>query len=129
MDRKGRKRVPIAGHNDERQVTVVMCDALTGEVLPIQLVYEGKTKRCHPPFDFPGDWLISHSPNHRSTEETMVEYIDKIIVPYVDRKKVDLDLSNDYPAVAMFDNFNGQLIERVIQVLEEKQYPVSTYSS
>ena len=119
MDRKGRKRVPIAGHNDKRQVTAVMCGALTGEVLPIQLVYEGKTKRCHPPFDFPGDWLISHSPNHRSTEETMVEYIDKIIVPYVDRKRVDLDLSDDYPAVAMFDNFNGQLTERVTQVLEK----------
>ena len=49
----------------------------------------------------------------------MVEYIDKIIVPYVDRKRVDLDQSDDYPAVAIFDNFKGQLTERVTQVLEE----------
>jgi len=49
----------------------------------------------------------------------MVEYIDKIIVPYVDRKRVDLDLSDDYPAVAIFDNFKGQLTERVTQVLKE----------
>jgi len=61
MDKKGRKKVPIAGHNDKRQITAVMCGALTGVILPI---YQGKTKRCHPPFEFPQDWLISHSPSH-----------------------------------------------------------------
>jgi len=119
MDKKGRKRVPIAGHNDKRQVTAVMCGSLTGEVLPIQMIYEGKTKRCHPTFDFPRDWLISHSPNHWSNENTMVEYIEEIIVPYVDRKRADLNLNFDYPAVAIFDNFKGQLTERVTQVLEQ----------
>ena len=119
MDRKGRKRVPIAGHNDKRQITAVMCGAFTGEMLPIQLVYKGTTKRCHPPYNFPGNWLISHSPNHWSNEETMVEYINEVIVPYVDQKRGDLDLSCDYPAVAIFDHFKGQLTERVTQVLEE----------
>jgi len=93
MDKKGRKRISISGHNDKRQVTAVICGALTGEVLPIQLVYEGKTKRCHPPFDFPGDWSISHSPNHWSTEETMVEYtlyINKIIT-ICGSNRVDLE--------------------------------------
>ena len=119
MDKKGRKRVPIAGHNDKRQITAVMCGALTGEMLPIQLVYKGTTKRCHPPYNFPGDWLISHSPNHWSNEGTMVEYINEVIVPYVDRKRDDLDLSCDHPAVAIFDHFKGQLTVRVTQVLEE----------
>ena len=50
LDKKGDKRVAIAGHCDKRQITAVMCAALTGEVLPVQLVYEGKTRRCHPPF-------------------------------------------------------------------------------
>ena len=65
--------VPNAGHNDKRQITGVMCGAFTEEIAPIQLVYEGKTKRCYPPFDFPRDSLVSHSPNHWSTEGTMVE--------------------------------------------------------
>ena len=49
----------------------------------------------------------------------MVEYINEVIVSYVDRKRDDLDLSCDYPAVAIFDHFKGQLIVRVTQVLEE----------
>ena len=60
----GQKGVPIPDHNEKRHINAVMCSALTGEMLPIQLVYIGTTKRCHPPYNFPGDWLISHSPNH-----------------------------------------------------------------
>ena len=66
------------------------------------------------------DWLISHSPNHWSNEGTMIEYIDEVTVPYMDRKRKDLDLSDNYPVVAIFDHFKGQLTERVTQVLEEK---------
>ena len=83
MDKKSRKRIPIAGHNDKRQITAVMCGALTGEMLPIQLVYKGTIKKCHPPYKFPDDWLISHSPNHWSNEGTMIKYISEVIVPYV----------------------------------------------
>ena len=54
-----------------------------------------------------GDWLISRSPNHWSNEETMLEYINEVIVPYVDWKREDLDLSCNYPAVAIFDHFKG----------------------
>ena len=64
--------------------------------------------------------LANHpQPNHWSNEGTMVEYINEVIVPYVDRKRDDLDLSCDYPAVAIFDHFKSQLTERVTQVLEE----------
>ena len=49
----------------------------------------------------------------------MVDYINEVIVPYVDRKRDDLNLSCDYPAVAIFDHFKGQLTVRVTQMLEE----------
>ena len=45
--------------------------------------------------------------------------IDEVIVPYVYRKRNDLDLSGNYPAVAILDHFKGQLTERVTQVLKE----------
>ena len=73
LDKKCAKRVAIVGHSDKRQITAVMCATLTGEV--VQLVYEGKTKRCHLLYDFPSNWVISHSPNHWSNEETTIEYI------------------------------------------------------
>ena len=52
----------------------------------------------------------------------MVEYINEVIVSYVDRKRDDLDLSCDYPAVAIFDHYKGQLIVRVTQVLERTTF-------
>ena len=119
LDKKGNKRVAIVGHCNKRQITAVMCAALTGEVLPVQLVYEGKTRRCHPPYDFPGNWVISYSPNHWSTEETMIEYITDVVVPFVEQKRDDLELNSDHAAVAIFDHFKGQLTEKVSRLLEE----------
>ena len=49
----------------------------------------------------------------------MTEYINEVTVPYVSQKRDDLDLSCDYPAAAIFDNFKGQLMQRVTQVLED----------
>ena len=73
----------------------VTCGTLTGEILPIQLIYKGTTEKFHPHYNFPCDWLISHSSNHWSNEGTMIEYITEVIVPYVDWKGDDLVLSCD----------------------------------
>ena len=109
----------------KQQITTVICGALSGEMLPIQLVYKGTTKNCHLPYKFPDDWLISHSLSHWSNEGTMIEYINEVIVPFVDQKRDDLDLSGNYPAVAIFDHFKGQLTE----VSEKNKHTLSAYSS
>lgn len=64
MDKKGQKRIAIVGHQDKRQITALMCGSLVGEVLPLQLIYGGKTNRCHLVYQFPGNRLICHSQNH-----------------------------------------------------------------
>ncbi len=69
MDQVGSKRVEISGVNDKRQITAVFCGSIMGEFLPIQLIYKGKTKHCHPHFKFPSDWHVSHSPKHWFTEK------------------------------------------------------------
>lgn len=83
MDQIGSKRVKITGVNDKRQITALFCGSMLGDFLPLQLIYKGKTNRCHPYFEFPRDWNNCHSPKHWSTEETMKEYIEEIIVPYI----------------------------------------------
>ena len=82
MEERGVKRVEMVGVNDKRQITAVFCGSLTGDFLPVQVIYKGKTPRCHPHFTFPPGWHITHSPRHWSTEQTMVEYVEHIIVPY-----------------------------------------------
>ena len=72
MDQQGVKRVEV---NDKRQITAVFCASMVGDFLPIQLIYAGKTNRCHPQFQFPSDWHIIHAPKHWSNEETMLQYI------------------------------------------------------
>ena len=59
MDRKGSKRIEIKGLNGKRQITAVFCGTLIGEFMPIQLIYGGKTDRCHP--RFPPNWHITYS--------------------------------------------------------------------
>ena len=87
MDKKGNKRIPIQGHQDKRQITAVVCGNLLGELLPLELVYGGKTTRCHPAYQFPGNWIISHTENHGSNERTMLEYIREIMIPFVEDKR------------------------------------------
>ena len=87
MERQGEKRVEMVGSNDKRQITAVFCGTMLGEFLPVQLIYKGKTDRFHPKFSFPLDWHITHSPNHWSTECTMLDYINHVIVPYLQKTR------------------------------------------
>ena len=87
MAKEGSKRVEICGMDDKRQITAVFGCNMIGEFLPVQLIYKGKTDKCHPSFQFPSDWNITHSPNHWSNEDTMKDYIVNIVVPYVTKKR------------------------------------------
>jgi len=84
--------------------------------LPLQLIYKGKTNRCHPRHDFPADWHITHSPKHWSTEETMIQYVENIIMPYIERTRETL--GNDSAALVIMDNFKGQVTDKMTRLLE-----------
>ena len=61
MNQSGAKRVDMIGVGDKRQITAVFCGTLVGDFLPLQLIYAGTTSRCHPKFNFPSGWHITHS--------------------------------------------------------------------
>ena len=63
MDQQGAKRVEVCGANDKRLITAVFCGSLVGDFLPIQVIYQGKTTQCHPRYEFPPEWDITHSQN------------------------------------------------------------------
>lgn len=64
MAKEGFKRVEIAGIDDKRQITAAFGCCLSGDFLPVQLIYKGKTKKCLPSFAFPADWHVTFSHNH-----------------------------------------------------------------
>ena len=118
MESEGAKKVEIVAKDDKCQITAVLAGSLKGDFLPPQIIYEGKTTRCLPVVNFPSDWHITFSVNHWSNEETMRDYIVKILIPYIQRTRKDLQLSVDYPALVLFNSFNGQCTESLFKLLD-----------
>ena len=59
MDKEGSKQVEVVDIDNRRQSNSYhtwFAASLSGHFLPIQLVYEGKTTKCHPAVKFPEGW-------------------------------------------------------------------------
>ena len=97
------KVVLIASSDDKRQITAVLAVTMTGEYLPPQLLFKGTTTHCHPKVSFPNGWDVWYSKNHWSSEDTMKQYLEKIIIPFVEQKRISLKLEQTHPALAIFD--------------------------
>ena len=70
--------MPIKGIDVKRQITATFTVSMTGKVLPIQLIYEGKMPRCLPGFDFPADFNVTFSDNYWSNMEKSIELFEKL---------------------------------------------------
>ena len=69
MNQKGEKRIEVVGLEDKRQITAVLYGTLSGDTLPFQLIYQGKTSACLPKSKLPEDWLLSYTASHWSNKE------------------------------------------------------------
>ena len=118
MEVEGSKRVDVAGKDDKRQITACFAGSMEGDFLPPQLVYEGKTPRCLPQVDFPDGWHITYSSSHWCNESTMQDYINEIILPYIDMKRKEMKLPSNHPALLLFDNFKAQCTETLLKHID-----------
>ena len=118
MAEQGIQRVEVATLNDKRQVTSTVAVTLNGKFLPLQILYAGKTDRCHPVYAFPEDFDIFHTANHWANGETVDRYIKKIIIPYVEETRREMSCPDQY-ALVIFDCFRGHLVQEVDELLEE----------
>ena len=120
MEKKGTKRIEVAAADDKRQITAVFACSLSGSFLPLQLIFKGTTQRCLPnTVKFPDGWHLTFSENHWSTETTMIDYVNHIILPFVSAKRKELHLSPTHPTLVIFDYFKGQCQPSVTKLLEE----------
>jgi len=124
MAKEGSKKVPIAGVDDKRQITAVFGVTMDGIFLPPQLIYQGKSPKCLPEVRFPGDWDITYTVNHWSNEETTIQYIQKIILPFIHKQKAEKNLPAEQRALCIFDNFKAQLTNNVLQLLTDSSIDV-----
>lgn len=106
MEKEGTKQIEVVAKDDKRKITAVFAGSLSGYFLPPQFIYEGKTKQFLPCFQFSTTWNITYTANHWSNEETM-KYIEVVILPYINKKKEYLQLSNEQSVLLIFDNFKA----------------------
>jgi len=86
MAEEGSKRMELIGKDDKQQLTALFACSMSGDFLSIQLVYQEKTDKSLPRFQFPLDRDVACTANHRCNESTMHQYIQRIILPYLDQK-------------------------------------------
>lgn len=77
----------IQGNADKRQITAVLSSTAGGELLPLQLVFQGKTTLCLPKKETileaeKGGHHLAYSHNHWSTEYTMKLFVIKVLRPW-----------------------------------------------
>jgi hypothetical protein len=116
---EGSRQVDIIRKEDKREMTVLLTCTMAGSLLPPHLIYAGKTNKCHPKITFPSGWDIYHSESHWSTEDTMLHFIDHVLVPYVQTTRETLGFDRDHCALALFDVFASHRCESVLQALEK----------
>ena len=115
LEQQGTSKIKVAEVDDKREITGVVTASMAGELLPLQLFYMGVTERCHPAFHFPDNWDIWHSSNHWANESTTLRYIDKVLKPYVHKKKQELGLPDDSKALLLWDVFRAHRTEPVLE--------------
>ncbi len=55
MLQEGSKQILVVGKEDKQEITALLAATASDVLLPTQLIYLGKTARCHPKTSFPPD--------------------------------------------------------------------------
>jgi len=87
MDKKGTKKVRLAGLDDKHQFLLSQWQVI---FCHLNL---GTTCACLPANKFPDSWHITYTHNHWCNEETVKLYIEKVIVPFMQKKKDELKIT------------------------------------
>ena len=120
LEVQGATSVPLVGKGKKKQITGTFAVTKSGVFLPMQIIYEGKTDRCHPRgIEFPEGFNVTHSENHWSNEEKAIEHLQMVIFPYLEKAKEDLNLPQDQKSLLIFDVFKGQITQRVLDLIAE----------
>lgn len=84
----------------------------------MQIIYQGKTSRSQPVgFKFPSGFAVSQNEKHYSNEVETLSLIDKVIKPFVERKKKELKLPLTQKVLLIWDVFQGPKAEKVLSKL------------
>ena len=125
MAKKGSNNVTIHGCNDKRTITATFVITLSGEFLPMQLIYGGKTLQSLPRYQFPQSFSLSVNPKHYSNTTESLKLLNEIIIPYVKKIRSSEDIPNDQYYLVIMDVFTGQKTSEVLDLLNANKILVT----
>ena len=120
MAEKGQQQIDLVALDDKRGITLFPAFSGDCTMLDPQLIYHGTTTQCHPDVEFPEGYVISHSKNHWSTEDTCCEIIERSFHPYCVRTRQRLGLTPQQWALLLWDVFKSHLTKRVRELLKSR---------
>jgi hypothetical protein len=118
-DTRGARQVPIIGKDEKQAMTLMTTISASGELLPFQAIFKGRTAASLPNpspdnpelkaayneainlgfrFEFAGE-----SDTYWSTLQTMKDWVTFIVVPYFQKKKTLLGLQPDHACILQLD--------------------------
>ena len=125
MAKKGSNNVTIHGCNDKRTITATFVITLSGEFLPMQLIYRGKTLQSLPRYQFPQSFSLSINPKHYSNTTESLKLLNEIITPYVKKIRSSEGIPNDQYSLVKMDVFTGQKASEVLDLLNANKILVT----
>ena len=99
-------------------ITATFTITLDRKLLPIQLIYGGRTRKSIPTVKFPRGYLLSANPKHYSNKEETLKHLKEVIVSHIQNERKTLRLDADYPALLIMDVFKGQMAPDVLNMLK-----------
>ncbi|EGO28001.1 hypothetical protein SERLADRAFT_435774 [Serpula lacrymans var. lacrymans S7.9] len=112
---RGAKQVNIASKDEKRAYTLVVASSCAGDLLPFQQVWSGASVKSCPTGNAKGmeealdrgfHFTFANSPkktSHFSTFKTMVEWMECVYIPYVNKIIRDEELPEDQKSILFID--------------------------
>ena len=119
MAPRGATQVCQVGAKDKRTITGVLGCTLKGQLLPPQMIYSGKTDRCHPVNEFPPGWHITHNETHWADGETMKDYLKEVLIPYIETARSNQNYDEDQKALLILDTFAAHCTDELKEAMDE----------
>ncbi|KAG9122254.1 hypothetical protein FRC07_001460 [Ceratobasidium sp. 392] len=108
----GERQISVLGTEEKRAFTLLVAAALSGDLLPFQAIYAGKSDRSVPGKDCPG-WSEAHrlgflleysnTTTYWSTFETMCNWVTKVLAPYFESQRAKHGLPADQRCILQLD--------------------------
>ena len=113
MAAKGSTSAPIKGLTDKRNITLTFVVSLSGNhyrLYMVEILLQVIRVVSNSLLDF-------QNPKHWSNEQETLKLIDKVIQPYIVKKRAESKVPETQKALVIWDVFKGQMTETVKQKL------------